>query len=1281
MSIIGGVTVYGFITPSSTGDTYAVIDPIYGIDGLRNLDLLSDLDNIPNDRRRAGMIVGISGGTSYYKLKTEPWNYDNSDWELFSLGGGNFTGGTVTGYTIFTGGLSATTVETDFFTLKTSGDTNGYFLISDPNGNASWVPEQNLNLWGLIITGVTWDGQSNKLDFYKNDNTSITQYINSFSGLTVSDTLSATTVETNSLITNSVTSTTLTTNFFQLPSTGNTSGYLLSSDSNGNASWISEQDLTLWNLVVTGNKLLNGGASYVSGLTFSITPLNYIINSVIYEITGQTFVTLNSGDTTYGRIDVIVADISGNTGFVEGTPSPNPEKPDIDESTQVEVTFVSVPANASTPNITTELIYNENDGPPSEWLFSTNNPTRIKGNSTNQFYSGTKSIELSGVTSSTSIINLSSSTQFDTSQYSTLQFAIKNRIPNNTTNQLRFTFRNVGGAQIGNLVIMNAANTAGYIQYSSTNTSTWQLISIPLWKFALTNTIVNSLQIQIVNSSTNQSNLFLDKIELVEGIVDAPPTNSWINVRGDTSTIITAPSPNATLTISGGTNIGSRVIGTSVVLDLDNNINLNNVKSNTISATTFNGGFLGTSGNCFTDLFVSNVNSCSPLHIQNNSVGDVLIGENGGVNLGVGTSTPTSKLEVKGLDSSSSNYGLKVQNSGGTDNFVVRNDGNVGINSSNPNYQLEVLPKDLTGTTIVHIKNYSTSPNWAPVGLYVRDGSNYGVDMTTSSDGVNTYLNINSGTYSYLTHAVNGSSVAELVTAGSNLLLWRLPDTFNFRRRTTNGDWINFNSLNQRVSIFNENIGGVTIPARLGLRGDTDTSSSYSLVIQNSGGTNNFVVRDDGNVGVGISTPIFRLHVLGDSFVDGDVTITGNVNILGTATTINTETLTVADNIITLNSNYSGNTQPFFGNSGVEVLRGSGTTASLLWEELDGYWVAGLSGSTKKIILENDSLSLLNSGHTHPISEINNLQSSLDSKFDKSGGTISGNVEIIGSLSATTYYGNGQYLSGIVTDNFYVTGGTFSTSGSSGTLILNRQNGSVIITGFTSSDTYVTGFTYTNNNLTLTRNEGKSPLTVNISTMTGLTINGNLTVTGSTSVRGITGTSALFSGTGQNILTIIGSGNSTTSPLFTVQGSSGELFSVTDSLVGSLFSVNDISGLPILEVFSNNTILQGSYLAPSLNTTIRTSLTAGTNTVYSIPTSAYTGAFFDYTVISSTGARAGNIMSIWSGTTVQYTDVSTNDIGNTAGVTFLMSVSSGNAILSSSATTTGWTLKTIVRSI
>jgi hypothetical protein len=49
------------------------------------------------------------------------------------------------------------------------------------------------------------------------------------------------------------------------------------------------------------------------------------------------------------------------------------------------------------------------------------------------------------------------------------------------------------------------------------------------------------------------------------------------------------------------------------------------------------------------------------------------------------------------------------------------------------------------------------------------------------------------------------------------------------------------------------------------------------------------------------------------------------------------------------------------------------------------------------------------------------------------------------------------------------------------------------------------------------------------------------------------------------------------SAILDIFGSQGQLFSVTDSLSGSLFSVNDISGIPIMEVFSDNTIKMGTY--------------------------------------------------------------------------------------------------------
>ena len=265
-------------------------------------------------------------------------------------------------------------------------------------------------------------------------------------------------------------------------------------------------------------------------------------------------------------------------------------------------------------------------------------------------------------------------------------------------------------------------------------------------------------------------------------------------------------------------------------------------------------------------------------------------------------------------------------------------------------------------------------------------------------------------------------------------------------------------------------------------------------------------------------------------------------------------------------------------------------------------------------------------------------------RLSVSGGTLYGNLNVLGSVSATTYYGDGSNLTGI-------------------------------------NDYYVTGFTYSNNNLTILQNQGQSPLSVNISVMTGLTIAGNLTVTGNTSLKALTGTTALFSSSGQNVLTVIGSGNTSSNPLFSVQGSSGELFSVTDSLVGALFSVNDISGFPILEVNSDSTIKMGIYTAPSLNTTVKITANSGSTTIYSIPTSAYTGAFFEYTVNDGVNLRAGSIMSIWSGSTIKYNETSTTDIGNTNPITFNMAVSGGSALLRTSATTNSWTVKTIVRSI
>src|SRR6056300_248264 len=49
------------------------------------------------------------------------------------------------------------------------------------------------------------------------------------------------------------------------------------------------------------------------------------------------------------------------------------------------------------------------------------------------------------------------------------------------------------------------------------------------------------------------------------------------------------------------------------------------------------------------------------------------------------------------------------------------------------------------------------------------------------------------------------------------------------------------------------------------------------------------------------------------------------------------------------------------------------------------------------------------------------------------------------------------------------------------------------------------------------------------------------------------------------------------STVFTIEGSQGTLFQITDQLSGSLFSVADISGVPSFEVFSDDTVKLGTF--------------------------------------------------------------------------------------------------------
>ena len=86
---------------------------------------------------------------------------------------------------------------------------------------------------------------------------------------------------------------------------------------------------------------------------------------------------------------------------------------------------------------------------------------------------------------------------------------------------------------------------------------------------------------------------------------------------------------------------------------------------------------------------------------------------------------------------------------------------------------------------------------------------------------------------------------------------------------------------------------------------------------------------------------------------------------------------------------------------------------------------------------------------------------------------------VTGNVSGSTFYGDGSKLTNISTTDYYVTGGTFNSS--TNTLYLYRQNGQVVITGFTSTGGGGGSLTITDDTST---NLTRYPLFVDVTTGT-----------------------------------------------------------------------------------------------------------------------------------------------------------------------------------------------------
>jgi len=133
----------------------------------------------------------------------------------------------------------------------------------------------------------------------------------------------------------------------------------------------------------------------------------------------------------------------------------------------------------------------------------------------------------------------------------------------------------------------------------------------------------------------------------------------------------------------------------------------------------------------------------------------------------------------------------------------------------------------------------------------------------------------------------------------------------------------------------------------------TDTGGDGSLSYNNTTGVLTYTgpsasdVRAHFSAGTGVTITNGQVAIgqavgTGSNVTFNDLTVSGNLTVSGTTTTVNTETINLADNIITLNSNEAGTPSQ---NAGIEVERGTSTNVAFQWNETTDVWEYTVDGT------------------------------------------------------------------------------------------------------------------------------------------------------------------------------------------------------------------------------------------------------------------------------------------------------------------------------------------------